>query len=198
MKRLLLTSLLGLLLMSMGCLSLGSYETHIQFRGEDEAATVTLIYRDISSAESDVDLVRKDFASLIDDWTGDGYLLDRAKEGFVVKERAVAVEDGKLVAYEKGVTKDLGDLRPIKVSNGERIMLVDRDEDFELVESNGKIINTDNNTLLVWPEDQLDLYMKHRARKTSQEHEKNRAFFVALFEEYAAKAKQMDEKKPGK
>jgi hypothetical protein len=194
MKYLLLISLLGLLVMSTGCLSVASYETHIQFHGENEPATVKMIYRDISSAETSDKEVRKDFESLIDDWKGDGFLLDRANEGFVVKERAVKIEDGKLVAYEKGVTKDLGDLTPIKVNNGERIMLLDRDEDYELVESNGKIINTDNNTLLVWPEDLPDLYMKHRARKTSPAHEKNRPIMIKMFEEFLAKEEKNREK----
>jgi hypothetical protein len=185
-----------MLLITMGCLSVESFETRIQFHGEDEPATVTLIYHDISSAEANLENVQGDFESLIGDWQGDEYLLDRAKEGFVVKDRALAIEDGKLVAYEKGVTKDLGVLRPIKVSNGERIMLVERDDDYELVESNGKIIKTDNNTLLVWPEDQYELYLKHRAKKTGESHEKNRQIMIKLFEEYMAKQKSDRTSKP--
>ncbi len=187
MKRLIMISFFGLLLTAVGCLSVGSYETRIQIQGEDEPATVTLIYRDISSAESKLEDVQKDFESLLDDWKGDRYLIEQAKEGFVIKERAVTIENGTLVAYEKGVTNDLGDMKPIRVSNGERILLLEKDEDFELVESNGKIFKTDKNTLLVWPENVRELYMKHKAKKTSSSHEKNRPIMIKMFEEFLAK-----------
>ena len=194
MKRLILISFCGLLLMSMGCLSVGSYETRITFHGEGEPVTITMIYRDISSAEAKLVDVQDDFESLINDWKGDEYLLEQARDGFVVKERALTIEDGKLVAYERGVTNDLGDFKPIKVNNGERILLVEKDDDYELVESNGQIFKTDNNTLLVWPENVPELYMKHQAKKTSESHEKNRPIMIKMFEEFIAKEEQAREK----
>jgi hypothetical protein len=194
MKRFILTSFFVLLLTSMGCLSVESYEIRIQFHGEDEPVTVTMIYRDISSAEAKLEDVQNDFESLMSDWKGDEYLLEQARDGFVVKERAVTIEDGKLVAYEKGVTNNLGDFKPIKVSNGERILLLEKDDDYELVESNGKIFKTDNNTLLVWPEDLPELYMKHKAKKISASHVTNRPVMIKMFEEFIAKEKQAPEK----
>jgi hypothetical protein len=179
----------------MGCLSVESYETRIQFHGEDKPVTVTMIYRDISSAEAKLEDVQGDFESLINDWKGDEYLIEQARDGFVVKERALTIEDGKLVGYERGVTNDLGDFKPIKVSNGERILLVEKDDDYELVESNGKIFKTDNNTLLVWPEDIPELYMKHKAKQTSESHEKNRPIMIKMFEEFMAKEKQTGDNK---
>lgn len=187
MRWLLLTAVVGAALLFQGCLSVEYLETEIKFSDDNESATVTFIYRDISSGESDVDDVKKDFESLIDDWKNDDYLLDRAAEGYFVKERTVFVENGRIVAREMGITKKIDEVYPIWVNNGERIMLIKEDEGLELVESNGKIFETGKNTLVTWPEQDRVLYIKQRVMDLGESHVKNRSVMIEMLEEYTAK-----------
>ncbi len=189
MKWLIIAAIIVLTLTSSGCMTIGYLETHIQFHGEKEPATVTIVYGDISSSEELLEDVQGTFESLVDDWKGDKYLLDRADEGFFVKSRAVFIEEGQIVARVMGITKDVEEFHPMWVSNGERIMLIEAESDVEIVESNGKIFNTDNNTLIVWPEDTPTLYIKHRMTELDESHAKNRAIMVKMLEEYLAKTK---------
>ena len=71
------------------------------------------------------------------------------------------------------------------MNNGERILLVE-DEDYEIVETNGRILKTDENTLIVWPKNIKELYWKQKFADTSESFAKTRALFVQWYQEYMA------------
>ncbi len=139
-----------------GCLTTETIETRVQIQEKGKQATVIIEYANISSDKPGD--VRSDFQDLLEDWHGDEYLLDRTKEGFFVKNREVFIRDERIVGRETAIVKDMSELEvPFCVNKGERIMLFDEDKDFTLAETNGKILKTENNTLIVWPEKATEL-----------------------------------------
>jgi hypothetical protein len=104
--------------------------------------------------------MREDFQELLDMVNGDKFLLDGLEEGIYIQERKIAEENGQLIAYEKGIFRNLKfDNEQLAIKGDERILTFNN-EDKDKIECNGKMINLENNTLLVWPKDQRDLYIK--------------------------------------
>lgn len=170
-----------------GCLTSETIETCIQLRGQEEPATIIIEYGNISSGEADTGDVRKDFQQIVDDWRGDHYLLDRTEEGMFVKNREVFIREGKIVARLTAIAKDMEKLQhKFLVNRGERVMLFDEDKDYDLVETNGRILRTEKNTLIVWPEEVSELRWKQRESKPSASSEANRPLMVQLLTEYLA------------
>lgn len=106
----------------------------------------------------------------------------------MLKERELFIENEKINFRETGIIKDLNQLYTFWVSKGERIMILDDETDFELVESNGQIFKTEENTLIVWPGDAKELYWKLKLNEEVPDFEKNRKLMVKWLQEYLKKS----------
>jgi len=143
------------------CLTAERTEIRIRYDEKDVPIEVTIRYSGISSdEEKEVDLA-KDFQRMLDSWLGDAQLVDWAKKGFAVRERKVFLEGGKLQGREVlvPVENDLSDWFDEKliVSNGERILVLDKD-DGRIVDTNGKVVESEKNLFVVWPESAREIY----------------------------------------
>jgi hypothetical protein len=190
MKRLNLLPVAALLLPLTGCYFSETIETRITLNDKaSPKATVSIEYSNISSGEADLKDVKKDFEELIEAWQEDGYLLERADEGLFVKNRELLIRDGKIVGRETGIMKDIDDTYKFWDIDDEKIMLFDdSDDDYELVETNGKILKTDKNILIVWPKEAAELRWTQRLseKSKSESFDKNQPVMVKMLQEYLA------------
>jgi len=194
MKRISIFLVAMLMLSLTGCYFSETVETRITLGDKaSPKATVLIEYSNISSGEAGLDDVKKDFAELIKDWQGDQYLLDRAEEGMFVKNRELFVRDGKIVGRVTGIMKSIDDTYKFWDIDDEKIMLFeDSEDDYELVETNGKILKTEKNILIVWPQETAELYWKQRISKSAESESfyKNQPVMVKLLQEYLASRKK--------
>lgn len=142
------------------CLTYRSIEYAIDFTDNFNQGTVTVKLIDLGSSETVEEKQKKDFNELLEIYQDDIFLLDAANEGIYIKERKLYEEGGKLVGSYSGIFQKLEiDDNELKVRDGERYVLVDISPS-EDIESNGKVYRSENNALLVWPEDQKYLTFK--------------------------------------
>jgi hypothetical protein len=168
-----------------GCLTVDTIKTRIQIRGENIPSLLTIEYLGISSGEAKDEDIKKDFDYLISQWKGDDYLIDQAKKGIVVRDRRVWEEKGQINSSETGLVDDLDKLYDFWVENDERILLVEWDEEeYELVETNGKILKTDHNRLIWWPETEKDLFWTMKWISDSESIGKNRPVMLKMLKNY--------------
>jgi len=194
MKRFAIVVAAMLMVSLTGCYFSETVETRIVLHEKGSPqATVLIEYGNISSGEDKLEDVKKDFAQLVKDWQGDQYLLDSADEGIVVKSRELLVRDNKLIGRVTGIMKDIGDSYKLWDIDDEKIMLFDdADDDYELVETNGTILRTEKNILIVWPEEATELHWTQRLSEQtrSESFEKNRPVMVKMLQEYLASQKK--------
>jgi hypothetical protein len=177
-----------------GCYFSETVETRITLGDKaSPKAAVFIEYANISSGEADLDDVKKDFEQLVKDWQGDEYLLDRGEEGMFVKNRELFVRDGKIVGRITGIMKDIDDTYKFWEIEDEKIMLFDDSgDDYELVETNGKLLKTEKNILIVWPQETAELYWKQRISKSAESESfyKNQPVMVKMLQDYLASRKK--------
>ncbi len=200
MKWLIMIPWLALVILSAGCLSIDSIETVIELQGTNEPIKVTIIYSDISSDASSDDDLNSDFESLVEDWQHDMHLIDRMEDNFYVKDRAVRIEDGKITGYETGIVRELEDINCYLVMPGDTIiagtivppdtrivMNLDNDDDFEVTETNGKVIGTGDNQKIIWTGDARKLRVVVRTSDRDEIIEQNRTKMIKLLEQFFEK-----------
>lgn len=194
MKRLSILSVAMLASSLTGCYFSETVETRITLGDKaSPKAAVFIEYANISSGEADLDDVKKDFEQLVKDWQGDEYLLDRGEEGMFVKNRELFVRDGKIVGRITGIMKDIDDTYKFWEIEDEKIMLFDDSgDDYELVETNGKLLKTEKNILIVWPQETAELYWKQRISKSAESESfyKNQPVMVKMLQDYLASRKK--------
>jgi hypothetical protein len=177
------------ILATSGCLMPEKIETRVRYRDNGAPPEVTTIYHNISSdAKNDEDL-RKDFDDLISDWTGDHYLVEQVKEGLIVKDRQIYIEKGRLQAKMLAIPAEGNFFEDMMISRGERIVVV-KAEDAEIVETNAKILRTEQNYILVWPLDLKEIYWTQRWNPDPEDRtrcERNRPKLIKMFEVYKQK-----------
>ncbi len=197
MKRLWIFAAL-LPLLFTGCLTVDTIKTRVQIQDENKPAILTIEYFGISSEISkpkgqdvkEVDL-KKDFDDLISQWKGDEYLIDQSKDGILIRDRKVWGENNQINSSETGLVDDLNQLYDFWEENGERILLVDFDEeDYEVIDTNGKILKTDHNRLIYWPKSEKDLYWTMKRISNSESIEKNRPVLAKMLRDYLKEEKQ--------
>lgn len=176
------------LLAGSGCIIPEKIETRIRFNEKNAPAEVTTIYHNLSSEAKDEEALQSDFNDLIDDWKGDQYLVQQAKQGLILKDRQVYLEKGKLQAKELAVPTEGNFLEEedMMISRGERIVVVKAD-DADIIETNGKILKTEHNYIIVWPEELKEIYWIQRGRYDEEDQkriERNRPKLVKMFEAY--------------
>ncbi len=179
------------LLVVTGCLIPEKTETRIRFNEKNAPAEVTVIYHNISSEAKDEEALQSDFRDLIDSWKGDQYLVQQAKQGLILKERQVYLENGKLQARELSVPTEENFLveGDMMISHGERIVVIEAD-DTEIIETNGKILRTERNYVIAWPETLKEIYWIQRPAFDDEDNkriERNRPKLIKMFEAYKQK-----------
>jgi hypothetical protein len=160
MKKIILLTAVLLFLFVSGCLWYEVVEYTIRFNENLNSGSIVIRYSNILSGEQDTAKIRSDFNDLVDMIIGEEHLLDGLENGIYIQERKLAEENGQLVAYEKGIFRNLvlEDEKPT-IQNDERIFTFSN-KDKDKIECNGKMIKLENNTILVWPKDERDLYIK--------------------------------------
>jgi len=160
MKKIISLSLIFLFTLLSGCLWYEVAEYTIHFNESLNSGSITVRYSNIQSTEKDTAKVRSDFEDLLNMVMGDGFLLDGLEGGIYIQDRRITEENGQLVAYEQGIFRNLAlDDEKSTIQNDERILTLSND-DKEKIECNGKVIKLEKNTILSWPKEQRDLYIK--------------------------------------
>ncbi len=170
-----------------GCVDSETYETRINFKEADVPALVTMQFENISSTATDPAEVKKDFEQLIHDWKGDEYLTEQAKHGFDIKDRKVFIRGNKIMGQVTLTTKNLEEQFHFFVMNGERIMLLDGIGQPGYFETNGKVLKTGKNTLIIWPEGTKELYWRESAAQLSEAFHKNQSVMLQLLKSQIAR-----------
>ena len=160
MKKITSLSLILSFMLLSGCLWYEVVEYTIHFNENLNSGSITVRYSNIQSTEQDTAKIRADFEDLLNMVTGDEFLLDGLETGIYIQNRKMAEENGQLVAYEQGIFRKLIlDDEQSTIQNDERIMTLSND-DKEKIECNGKVTKLEKNTILTWPKEQRDLYIK--------------------------------------
>jgi hypothetical protein len=178
------------LLVVTGCLIPEKTETRIRFNEKMrrlKLPSFIIIYRARPKTRS----APKRFRDLIDSWKGDQYLVQQAKQGLILKERQVYLENGKLQARELSVPTEENFLveGDMMISHGERIVVIEAD-DTEIIETNGKILRTERNYVIAWPETLKEIYWIQRPAFDDEDNkriERNRPKLIKMFEAYKQK-----------
>ena len=150
--------LLGLVFMltMSGCLFFEKIETRIRFFDNDTPPQVTTIYHNISSIADKEKEVEEDFRELIDHWKGDKFLIEQLKEGLLVKDRQLLLE-GDSINFKVSAILTEGYYLDL-VAKGERIMIIEDADESKILETNGKVLKTEENFVIVWPEELKEIY----------------------------------------
>ena len=160
MKKILALNIILLITLLSGCLWYEVVEYTIHFNENLNSGSITILYSNIQSTERDTAKIRSDFGDLLNMVTGDEHLLDGVENGIYIKERGLLEENGQLKAYEKAIFRDLKvEDEKATIQNDQRIMIFSND-DKDKIECNGKTEKLEKNTMLIWPKEQRDLYIK--------------------------------------
>ncbi len=163
-----------LLLSASGCLFPEKIETRIRFgekakfTGEAVKAQITIVYHNISSDAKDEKDFEEDFKELLKINVKVGEK-GETQDGIIVKERSLEIVNGKINARSSGVPEN--DRLEGIVANGERILVVEGDEkEGNAIEAtNGKVLNTGKNYIIVWPSDLEEIYWVQRLTPENDE-----------------------------
>ncbi|MGH7595766.1 MAG: hypothetical protein ACREOI_05405 [bacterium] len=206
----------AILLVSLsGCIWPEEIETRVHYRDNNTPPQITITWRNLSSMAENEKELKDDFDRLVEDLedsTASDLVAGIDKE-LLIKDRQIYLHNGKLQARIAAVPLDekFEDLS----SNGERIMVVESESGgifegsssngegtivFELesggiIETNGKLLKTDHNYIIVWPESLKEIYWIQRLipetpNKDKEDWERwkqNRAKLIKMFEAYQQK-----------
>jgi hypothetical protein len=191
MKRIFLAAMVVMLALLAGCYFPETIETRIVF-DDDDLPIVIIKYHNISSGAEEPDDLKESFDDLMKDMYGEKYLVDRAVEGLAIRKRHLEINNNQLHAEIVGDAKDLNNLYDFFVSGDERFLVYDGEDSYELIETNGKIIKTERNTLIVWPDEMKEIYWTQRLQGFDSDEDsklftQNIAKMVAMFREYQKK-----------
>lgn len=181
-----------LLLGASGCLFVEKIETRVRFlgknskTGEPAQTQVTILYYNVSTdAETDQKL-QEDFEELLKSEKAEGSE-EEVEDGMIIKKRHVYVEKGKINVRAEAVPEH-GKIEDV-IANGERILVLERESDNELAETNGKVFKTEENYIIVWPESLEEIYWILRLHPESDADkaaiERNRPKLVRMLEAHS-------------
>lgn len=170
-----------------GCLLPETVENRIRYIDQNTPPQITVIWRNISSdAKNDKEL-QEDFAELIkevDSTNTDVFV--GFKKDLMIRERQVYIEGGKLNMRISGIppTGQFEDL----ASNGERMLVLDMEEAGR-VETNGTLLKTEENYIIVWPESMKEISWINRlipgeSNEDLKRWKQNRPTLIKMFEAY--------------
>ncbi len=154
-KTLLLILLLAFILPSIiGCLVVEEMRFRFEFDAEDkDSGKFEIVYYGIKSNETEKNKIMEDYHSLSKDISREEENLK--KQGLILKERGIKVEGKeKLCLTLKGIfqKKDIFNKEDsIFVENNYEVFLIENKEKNWKFRSNGRVIQTENNAIIVWP-----------------------------------------------
>jgi len=171
-------------------------ENHVRYIDNTSPPQITVIWHNISSdADTDEEL-KKDFDSFIDHLKSDthqGIFLGSKKE-VLIQKWEMYVENGKL---QLKVFATLADKFEDIASHDERMLVLDN-EFTGKIETNGRLLQTERNYIIVWPETANELFWSNQIypnafvendQEDLEKLERNRAKLLKLFEAYKAGGK---------
>ncbi len=188
-------SLAAALLISLsGCIWPEEIETRVYYSDNKTPPQITVIWRNISSTAKDEKELEEDFERLVEDLrdsTASDLVAGIDKE-LSIKDRQIYLHKGKLLAKISAVPVD--DKFEDLASNGERIMVVEL-ESGGMIETNGRILKTEYNYIIVWPESLKEIYWVQRLIPDAPDKDKedwkrwkqNRPKLIKMFEAYQQK-----------
>jgi hypothetical protein len=177
-----------------GCIWPEEIETRVNYAGKNTPPQITVVWRNISSTAKDEKELKSDFEELVEDLkdsTSNDLIAGIEKE-LLIKERKIYLQDGKLQAKISAVPGDekFEDL----ASNGERLVVVDS-EAGRIIATNGRLLETESNYIIVWPESLKEIYWIQRLIPDAPDKDEedwkrwkqNRPKLVKMFEAYQQK-----------
>jgi len=175
----------ALFLALTGCLYPERIENHVRYINQNTPPQITVLWRNISSAAENDKKLKEDFEKLMEDPDSTDVFVGFEKD-IIIKEWQVYVEDGKLNLRISGIPKT-GQFEDI-ASNGERMLVLDMDE-VGLVETNGKLLKTDENYIIFWPVSLKEISWSNRILMEESDDdlkrwEQNRPKLIKMFEAY--------------
>ena len=140
-----------------GCLTYSKVIYEIEFDEKFESGWIQVSYINIQSSEENTEKQNSDFDELIQMLEGDSFLLDTMEEGIYIQNRTLVESDAKLNASYTGIFRKLKfDSQELKTSKNERTLTIEKEEG-DILESNGKIMESNDSYLISWPKDQRKL-----------------------------------------
>lgn len=176
-----------------GCIWPEEIETRIHY-DNNTPPQITVTWRNISSTAKNEKELKKDFDDLVEDLedsTSSDLVAGIDKE-LLIKDRQFYLQNEKLQARISAVPSD--DKFEDVASNGERLIIVDI-EPGGIIATNGKLLKTDRNYIIVWPESLKEIYWIQRLIPDAPDRDEedwkrwkqNRPKLVKMFEAYQQK-----------
>jgi hypothetical protein len=193
MKSLAYSIAAAMLISLAGCIWPEEIETRVHYVDKNPPQ-ITVVWRNISSTAKDEKELKEDFDELVkdlEDSTASDLIAGINKE-LLIKDRQIYLQGGKLQAKMSAVPSD--DKFEDLASNGERLMVVDS-EDGRIIATNGKLLKTGRNYIIVWPESLKEIYWiqclipdaPDRDKEDWERWKQNRPKLVKMFEAYQQK-----------
>ncbi len=177
-----------------GCIWPEEIETRVYYSDNNAPPQITVTWRNLSSTAKNEKELRDDFDRLVEDLEDStaSDLVAGIEKDLLIKDRQFYLQNGKLQARISAVPSD--DKFEDLASNGERLMVVDM-EPGGIIETNGKLLKTDSNYIIVWPESLKEIYWIQRLlpdapdkdKETWERWKQNRPKLVKMFEAYQQK-----------
>ena len=157
MKRLTYLFCLFFVLIFSSCLVYKQMTVTIMYAEDFKSGLIEVKYSDIASSDSTVKKQMGDFEDLIGMLEDDVFLLDSVDDGIYIKDRRLYEQGKKLCGSYSGIFRKLKlDGENLKEKGEERILQIDTDKD-DVITSNGKIYQSDDNTFIIWPKEERKL-----------------------------------------
>lgn len=186
-----------LLFILPACLTVETVVTRIVFDESKGLYRINIIYDNISSAENLEKDVQADLEYLINQAEDESYLLERTEQGFYIKNRRLYIQNNKIMAEEVMITRSLSSLdnefNLTRDSTYWIMALEEKDNDFDVIESNGETVNLNGKSYIRWPYDTDEIFWKSRIRQLPDYFDRNRSRMVGKLKAYLDKVKDKEQ-----
>jgi hypothetical protein len=177
-----------------GCILAEKTETHVYYDDNNAPPQITTIWHNISSTAENEQQLKDDFDELVGDLkdsTVSDILAGIDKE-MLIKERQISLQNGELQLKMSAVP--VNDQFEDLAANGERMLILEKSSEWSIEETNGKLLETEYNYIIVWPEKAKELYwIQGLISDASNEDsdmrrwKQNRPKLIQMFEAYQQK-----------
>ena len=132
-----------------GCLISEGTTYRLTLNSDHKSGSLSIVSTHVESNASDSAGQNKDFAELLSNWKGDGYLLGQMEKGLYVKSRSLKLERGRLVWREIAIFSDVSALIPnFNFNDTMRFPL--RDTSGLVITSNGMLSSAHGGMVVQW------------------------------------------------
>ncbi|MBD3223655.1 MAG: hypothetical protein GF313_02930, partial [Caldithrix sp.] len=148
------------LLLLQSCLTYESIGFRVEFNENYSMGNIKITYHGLASTDSTMEKQRSDFNDLVEMIESDAVLLDYVEEGIYVKNIELFKEGDKLNAAVDGIFSNYGNNEmSLTIHKEEIVLMMVKDEDYR-IESDGNMIETEDNLMITWPMGTRDLSWK--------------------------------------